>query len=112
MARRSDWTPGTLKAHVDALRRQDRRHAKELRKTDLRHAKELRAEQQFAIERLAAVYTSDKAQANEWRGTINDLLAVMRGSKIGIQGFVGYIIAAITIVAAGASLFTMLVAKK
>ena len=47
---------------------------------------------------MAATYAADKAAANEWRGTINDLLSVMKGSKSGVREFVGWIAFAITLV--------------
>ena len=86
-ARRSEWTVDTLKEHNEALRY---------------------ADNQALMRALGNVATSAKVLAesmkeykesqNEWRGTINDILAVSRGTKLGIKEFVGWIAFAVTLV--------------
>ncbi len=101
----SRWTVEMLKEHIDSLREQDHRHSNEIREMDLRHANELREMDRAAIEVLAKNYSADKAMQNEWRGTINDLLAAMRGSKTGIKEFFGWIVAAIMLIIAVLGVF-------
>jgi len=86
-AGRSEWTVDTLKEHVEALRYADNQALMRALETVATSAKV-----------LAESMREYKESQNEWRGTVNDILSVMRGSKSGIKEFVGWIAFAITLV--------------
>ena len=83
-----DWTFGTLRAHFDALRVADAKHADDLRASDV-----LRLEQRFeavyaaalamsaAAQRAVDLYTTATAahfaEVNEFRGTLKDQQATL-----------------------------------
>lgn len=48
-------------------------------------------------EKLAQQNREDKAAANEWRGTINDFIAVLRGQKSGISSTWSVLISLISV---------------
>lgn len=50
-----------------------------------------------ALDVLAESQKEYKASQNEWRGTINDILATQRGSKTGTRELVAYVVTAISV---------------
>jgi hypothetical protein len=84
----SEWTLDTLKEHFEALRDADREA--------LVHALDAANK---ALDVLAKKYDADKAAANEWRGTINDILAQGRGARLGIKELVAYVVGVVGIIA-------------
>lgn len=102
-----------LKEHFDALRAADERYYSAMRDADQRLFHALReADQKFDHERdravetaiakalasieratgiLAETYKSDKAQSNEWRGAINDIISRMGGMRTLWAALVGVV---------------------
>lgn len=63
---------------------------------DRRYSERHDANQQ-ALAVLAASQAEYKASQNEWRATINDILAAQRGSKTGSRELVAYAVTAISV---------------
>lgn len=57
-------------------------------------------QQKLLSEKLAAQYREDKASQNEWRQTVNDMMALLRGKNAGISTAWGVLIAVLSIVIA------------
>ncbi len=91
----SDMIP--LKEHLLALRDADMRLLSERDTANKDALAAALAATTKALDVLAEAYKSDKANANEWRATVNDLLAVARGSKTGTRELIAYLVTAITI---------------
>jgi hypothetical protein len=82
----SEWTLSTLKEHFEALRTADK-EALDAALTTANTALEVLAENQRAY----------RDQQNEWRGTINDILAQNRGTKTGARELWGYLVGALAL---------------
>lgn len=106
MGRRGDSVANnvSLKEHFDALRAADQRLFEALRSADAtfdrerdRAVEKATATALASIEKatalLASTYRSDKAQQNEWRGTINDVISKLGG----MRALWGWIVAGISV---------------
>jgi hypothetical protein len=99
----SGWTVDTLKAHYDALRLADQAAigaALEAQKEAVRAAL---AAAEKASEKTETALKEYKSSANEWRGTINDILSKTGGAKAGGRELWGYIAGALGLLLALAS---------